>query len=109
MIMPEALEKYSVGKPSLTREINETAFALTHSGGEVFKNFSNVWDYIENDGEGDRKGWRQRSFNDWMTYIKEIFGQQQILLDALDWKAIGDATVVDVGSTQPQNSSPQLH
>ncbi|KAF2475192.1 S-adenosyl-L-methionine-dependent methyltransferase [Lindgomyces ingoldianus] len=99
MVMPEALEKYSLRKPTLTRDIRETAFALSHSGGAVFGNFSTVWDFLENDGEGEKKGWRQRSFNTWMTYINDIFRMNEVLLEALDWKAAGDVTVVDIGGS----------
>ncbi|KAF2737468.1 S-adenosyl-L-methionine-dependent methyltransferase [Polyplosphaeria fusca] len=98
-IMPEALERYSLGKPKTTKEMSETAFAMAHSGGEVFGNFANVWDYLENDGQGEKKGWRQRNFNAWMTYIKEIFGTKDVLLNAFDWKAAGEATVADIGGS----------
>ncbi|KAF2109815.1 S-adenosyl-L-methionine-dependent methyltransferase [Lophiotrema nucula] len=99
LVMPEALEKYSLGQQSLTRDVDKTAFALAHSGGEVFGKYGTVWDYLEHDGNGEKKGWRQRNFNGWMQYIKEIFGTDAVLLEAVDWKTAGEATVVDVGGS----------
>jgi hypothetical protein len=75
--------------------MEETAFKLCHSGG-AWGNYQNSWDFIENDGEGDRKGWRQRNFVKFMAYIKDLFHTENIVLDAVDWKAAGDVTVVDV-------------
>lgn len=98
LVMPSALEKYSQGKPTLTNDINETSFALSHSGG-MFGEYKDVWDYLENDGEGKQKGWRQRNFNVWMDYIKDIFGTNEVLLHAFDWKSVGNATVVDLGGS----------
>ena len=96
LILPEALERYSQGKTELSKDMKETAFKLAHSGGEVFGEYGTVWDLLEQDGKGDKKGWRQRNFNAWMGYLKDIFGTVDILLGALDWDATGDATVVDV-------------
>ncbi|KAF2265350.1 S-adenosyl-L-methionine-dependent methyltransferase [Lojkania enalia] len=103
MIMPEALEKYAVGKPNLTKNMKETAFALCHSGGN-WGNYVTPWDYIENDGEGEKKGWLQRSFNEWMQYIKEIFNTNDVLLNAIDWRAAGEVKVVDIGGSGGHDS-----
>lgn len=94
-LLPEALRRFSQGKPEITKNMKETAFKLCHSGG-VWGNFENSWDFIENDGEGEKKGWRQRNFVKFMEYIKDLFGTEGIVLDAIDWKAAGDVTVVDV-------------
>jgi hypothetical protein len=98
MTMPSALEKYSRGKSELTQDMSETAFALFHSTGPLGKKHVNSWDYLENDGEGERQGWRQQKFVDFMKYIKEIFQLDGIVLNAYDWEAAGSATVVDVSS-----------
>jgi hypothetical protein len=103
MVLPEALRKYSQGKKEMTRNMDETAFRLCHSGG-VWGDFKNSWEFIENDGvkEGEvgwekkSKGWRQRNFVKFMAYIKDLFKTEDIMLNALDWAAAGNATVVDV-------------
>lgn len=94
--MPEALEKYSRGKKELPTDVSQTAFKLAHSGGEVFGDYKDTWDLLENDGEGDKKGWRQRTFVDWMSYLKDIFATVDLLLGATDWGKEGSAHVVDV-------------
>ncbi|KMU85622.1 sterigmatocystin 8-O-methyltransferase [Coccidioides immitis H538.4] len=98
MVMNKALQKYTCGKPTLTKNMNETSFALLHSGG-LFGKYANCWEFIENDGEGERKGWRQRNFVEFMRYIKEIFRLEEVVLKSYDWKAAGKATVVDVGGS----------
>lgn len=95
MLLPEALRRFAVGKPAVSRNQKETAFRLCHSGG-VWGDYENTWDFLENDGEGADKGWRQRNFIKFMAYIKDLFKTESIVLDAIDWKAAGEATVVDV-------------
>jgi hypothetical protein len=95
LLLPEVLRRYSQGKPELTKDMKETAFKLCHSGG-AWGDYENSWDFIEKDGEGEKKGWRQRNFVKFMAYIKDLFHTESIVLDAVDWKAAGDATVVEV-------------
>lgn len=72
MVMNEALSRYSRGKSALTQDMNETSFALFHSGGQFGKH-GNSWDLLENDGVGEKQGFRQRNFVEFMRYVKEIF------------------------------------
>lgn len=95
MVLHNALEKYSAGKDELSSDMSETAFALLHKD-DTFGKHTNSWDFIENDGEGEKKGWRQRNFVEFMNYIKEIFQLEKTMLSVFDWEAIGDAKVVDV-------------
>lgn len=94
-LLPEALRRYSQGKPEITKNMKETAFKLCHSGG-AWGDYENSWDFIENDGEGEKKGWRQRNFVRFMAYIKDLFATESIVFEAIDWKGAGDVTVVDV-------------
>lgn len=96
-IMNEALRKYCLGQKELTTDMSKTALALFQSGG-IFggKKYQTSWEFIENDGEGERKGWRQRNFVEFMRYIKEIFRLDSVITDSYDWKAAGKAKVVDV-------------
>lgn len=105
MVLNEALDQFSRGKPALTQEMSETSFALLHGGGGGGKGYTgqvhkNSWDFLENDGHGDNRGWRQKTFVEFMTYIKEIFQLEGIVLDAVDWKAAGSAKLVDVSITR---------
>jgi hypothetical protein len=95
MLLPEALRRFSAGKPEISKNQKETAFRLCHSGG-IWGDYENTWEFIENDGEGEKKGWRQRNFIKFMAYIKDLFKTESIVLNAIDWKAAGNATVVDV-------------
>ena len=97
MVLNEALQKYSHGKSDLTTNLDETSFALYHSS-DTFGRYQNSWDFIENDGDGDKKGWRQKNFVEFMNYIKEIFQTEKVMLEIYDWKAAGSAKVVDVGT-----------
>jgi hypothetical protein len=97
MLMPEALERFSSGKDELSTDMSETAFALLHKE-ETFGKFGNSWEYIENDGEGQKKGWRQRNFVKFMNYIKEIFQLEKTMLEVFDWEKAGNARVVDVST-----------
>ena len=106
MVLPEALRKFAVGKTEVSRSQKETAFSLCHSGG-IWGDYDNTWDFIENDGEGEQKGWRQRNFIKLMAYIKDLFKTESIVLDAIDWKAAGDATVVDVSPPSKLTYSTQ--
>ncbi|ORY63330.1 O-methyltransferase-domain-containing protein [Pseudomassariella vexata] len=98
MVMNEALRRYSQGKPELTQKMDESSFALFHAGGQFGKH-GNSWDMLENDGDGEKQGWRQKNFVEFMRYVKEIFHLEGVVLDAHDWKSVGKATVVDVGGS----------
>jgi len=95
-----ALEKYTKGKPRLTDKMEETSFSLLHKG-----EYTNSWEYIENDGEGDRKGWRSRNFVTFMQYLKGMFHLEELVADSVDWQSYGKAHVVDVSSLQFPNGS----
>ncbi|KAF7539379.1 hypothetical protein G7054_g2168 [Neopestalotiopsis clavispora] len=99
MILNQALERYSLGKPALTSEIKHTAFALLHSGDVFADKYQTSWEFLENDGTGDKRGWRQKDFVEFMRYIKQIFGLEQLVVDCFDWHAVGEARVVDVGGS----------
>lgn len=103
LAMNRALEHHSRGKPTLTKEISETAFALYQKGG-CTGNYETSWDFIENDGEGEQKGWRQRNFVEFMRYIKDIFHLESTLAESFDWNALGDATIVDLGGSGGHDS-----
>ncbi|PKS12521.1 hypothetical protein jhhlp_000728 [Lomentospora prolificans] len=94
MVLNEALARYSKNKPELTQEVTESAFALFHKSG-IYGDFNTSWELLENDGEGERKGWRQRNFVEFMKYVKEIFRLEDTVLDCYDWAGAGDAMVVD--------------
>jgi hypothetical protein len=96
MVLNEALDRYSRGRSELTQEMNETSFALFHSGGTFGGKHRNSWDFLENDGVGETRGWRQKHFAEFMRYVKEIFRLEDVVKNALDWKSMGEATVVDV-------------
>ncbi|KAL2112235.1 hypothetical protein VUR80DRAFT_8190 [Thermomyces stellatus] len=74
--------------------MSRTAFYMFHGG-----RYANSWEYIENDGEGDRKGWRSRNFTTFMGYLKDIFRLEQIVDGAYGWSEAGNLSVVDLGGS----------
>ncbi|GAP93370.2 putative sterigmatocystin 8-O-methyltransferase [Rosellinia necatrix] len=99
MALTSALERHAKGRAELSQDMDKTAFALFHGTGPLGKKHVNSWEYLENDGEGDRRGWRQEKFVEFMRYIKEIFQLEGVVLDAYDWQSAGAATIVDVGGS----------
>lgn len=106
MVTKDALDRYSRGKEQLPLDMTQTAFALFHKGG-TFGSYTNSWELLENDGEGDKKGWRQRNFVEFMRFIKEIFRLEAVVAEAVDWKAAGKATVVDVSYRCQRRVTPK--
>lgn len=96
MLLHESLRRFTQDKDSLTQNMDESAFALLHKAGVYGEKYERCWDFVENDGDGDRKGWRQRQFVEFMKYIKGLFHMEDIVLEAHDWASVGGATVVDV-------------
>ena len=90
-VMPQALEKFNAGSETLPEDMSRTAFNLFHGG-----KYANSWEYIENDGEGEKKGWRSRNFTTFMSYLKDIFRLEQIVEGSYGWGEAGDLSVVDV-------------
>lgn len=106
MALHYALERYSLGKPALPKNIQETSFALWSSGGQFGGKFANTWEMLEEAGEGEKKGWRQREFTVFMDYLKEIFGLEGVVLNAYDWSTLGKAKVVDVSCSKRPSLNP---
>ena len=102
-VMPQALEKFNVGSETLPEDMSRTAFNLFHGG-----KYANSWEYIENDGEGEKKGWRSRNFTTFMSYLKDIFRLEHIVDGSYGWGEAGDLSVVDVSPTHsPSHSQTQ--
>lgn len=98
-VMPETLRRYTAGKPALTQNVDETAFAVLNKDGGPFGSFQTSWELLENDGEGERKGWRQRNFAVFMRYVNDIFQFEKIIEEGYDWAAAGNIRVIDVSLT----------
>lgn len=98
LLLHEALRRFGRGRDELPSAPGESAFALFHSGG-AWGRYDDTWDFIEQDGEGERQGWRSRNFAVFMQYIKDIFRLEQVVLESCDWAKVGRATVVDVSGS----------
>ncbi|KAK6072736.1 6-hydroxytryprostatin B O-methyltransferase 2 [Seiridium cupressi] len=94
MVLNEDLRWYKVGKCELVQDTDKTSFALFHAGGQ-FGSFRNTWELLENDGEGERNGWRQRKFVEFMEYLKDLFRPKGVVLNYSGWPPEGKVTVVD--------------
>ena len=95
-ILNRALEKNFLGKEKLTNEISETPFGMLYNKGGPLGEYKDYYDWLDRDGEGERKGWRQRDMVESLRLAKEKMGAESALLEALDWAGAGKATVVDV-------------
>ena len=85
LVLNHALDKYNRGQTELTHDMSKTAFSLHHGG-----KLTSPWDFIENDGEGPRKGWRSRNFAVFINYVKEIFQLEDVLAKSHDWAGAGN-------------------
>ncbi|KAI8185048.1 hypothetical protein KHU50_001702 [Colletotrichum sp. SAR 10_65] len=103
VFLPYALDKYQRGKKELKEDMNETAFGMWQRG-EFSKGYKTSWEMMEEDGEGEKKGYRMRTFVKWMNYIKEIFQLEGMVRGAYDWGDAGDLSVVDLGGSGGHDS-----
>lgn len=95
--LTRALEKYSRGEEKLAKNLNKTAFSLVYSGGKL-GTYSDMWDFIEKDGEGETRGvgWRQKEMVESMKSIKDSLNLGELIKQLTDWKGAGKAKIVDV-------------
>ncbi|KAH8197137.1 hypothetical protein TruAng_008703 [Truncatella angustata] len=98
MVLNEALRRFSSGQPGLSQKMDETSFALLY-GRSQLGDFKNSWELLENDGEGDKQGWRQRNFVEFMRYLNDLFHLENVVLDSYEWPSEGQISVVDVGGS----------
>ncbi|KAK1770138.1 O-methyltransferase-domain-containing protein [Phialemonium atrogriseum] len=101
--LPDALRRFSVGRAGAAQELGETAFALAFGGGEGDGAGTGVtfWDFIREDGEGERKGFRTGRFAQAMQAGRGSSGVDfgGLLRGGFDWEGLGEGTVVDVGGS----------
>lgn len=86
--MSDAIEKWGE-----SQDPTESGFNLAFNLGKE----SNVFGFFENDGEGEKKGWRARRFGLAMECMSAS-GLHDVshVHRGFDWGAIGKATIVDV-------------
>jgi 6-hydroxytryprostatin B O-methyltransferase len=62
----------------------------------------NVWKFFENDGEGEKKGYRMRRFAEAMVWAQGYRNDDDVYLTlGFDWASLGEATIVDVSFPSP--------
>lgn len=84
----EALDKWGD-----TEDPSKTAFCLATQLPEG----STVFDFLQSDGEGEKKGWRAKRFGLAMAAISKTGSFSSKHLHAgFDWSSLGEATLVDV-------------
>ena len=98
--LPEALRKFSMGKGTASEELDEAAFGLGHL--DEHSKPVTMWEFLQNDGEGDKKGYRMLRFAEAMQVSSKAsklnFGRIE---GGFDWASLGEATVVDVSFPLP--------
>ncbi|KAI9148322.1 O-methyltransferase lcsG [Paramyrothecium foliicola] len=103
--LSRALEKFSYGEPELPKETGSLAFNYAYSGGMLGK-YDSLWDLIEGDGEGEKKGWRQKEMVALMKHTKEELKTNESLLALTDWNTPENALVVDIGGSGGHDDIP---
>ncbi|KAF2102402.1 putative O-methyltransferase [Rhizodiscina lignyota] len=100
--MPEALKAYSFGKEQITQKPGEcgVARAFYNRDGRPDLADKTYYHWAEEDGEDGQRGWRERRFGEAMQALgKQNTVTPEQILGGVDWGALGDATVVDVGGS----------
>ncbi|RYP05243.1 hypothetical protein DL764_003950 [Monosporascus ibericus] len=106
LMLHQALSKYNVGRAEMAQGADKSAFALfdsQHGDGK----YTDYWQYLENSGEGEKKGHRQKSFSKFMDFLTSLFGHENVMAQCYDWKSLGAATVVDVNAPLPSGLMTQ--
>jgi hypothetical protein len=93
---PESLRRFSLGKPTLSQEINESGWGVA----DVDKTGKLVsyWDYLKGQPEGKPEGFREQRFAEAMQAGAAVagVGVNEYLKDNYDWASLGEAKVIDV-------------
>lgn len=98
LALARALDKWAVGEEKLPTETGKLGFNMAYSGG-LWGKYDTLWDLIENDGEGERKGWRQGEMVGTMRFVKKTLDLDAVLVKATDWAEPAGAHIVDVGGS----------
>lgn len=72
-ILNRSLKKYFLGKTELSNEISQTPFGMLYNEGGPLGKFKDYYDFIDREGEGEKKGWRQRDMVESLRMAKEIW------------------------------------
>lgn len=95
-VLARALDKWSRGKDSIELAMGKLPFNYAYSGGLLGK-YDSVYDLVEEEGEGDKKGWRQGEMVKAMRFLKSQLDFRETMLFSLtDWNEPANAHVVDV-------------
>ncbi|RYP26288.1 hypothetical protein DL768_011758 [Monosporascus sp. mg162] len=105
LMLRQVLSKYNAGRTEMAQGVDKSAFALFNSQHGDGK-YTDFWQYLENSGEGEQKGHRQKSFSKYMDFVTSLFGHENVMAQCYDWKSLGPATVVDVGGSGGHNAIP---
>jgi hypothetical protein len=95
LVLSRALDEWARGKDEFPKEIGKLAFNVTYSGGMMGK-YDTLWDMIEEDGVGDRKGWRQGEMVEAMRWLKDQLDLEKTISALTDWNDPPNAHLVDV-------------
>lgn len=92
-VFPRALEEWSQGQQEFCKEPGKRAFNYAFSGGHLGE-YSNMWDMLDNDGKGDRKGWRAQEMVRTQRSLRDTLDMSAAILRITDWS--GHKHLVDV-------------
>lgn len=99
--LAEALRAYSLDQEDHSGEPGESAMARAfyNADGNPDLAGKTYFDWIEEDGEGEQKGWRSRRFVETMrAFSLTKQGFVDGILERIDWVSLGEKTVVDVSA-----------
>ena len=103
--LASALSKWSVGQKEMPLEMGKLPFNFAYSGGHLGK-YDTVWDLVEEDGEGEHKGWRQAEMVKAMKWLKsQLDLKDTALFHLTDFNKPENGHLVDVSYHQSPNNS----
>ncbi|KAF1808284.1 S-adenosyl-L-methionine-dependent methyltransferase [Eremomyces bilateralis CBS 781.70] len=100
--LPEALRRYTAGKDQMTDKPGQAAssLALYNPDSKPELAEKSFFQFVAEDGEGERKGWREERFGQAMqSAAVNTAIDPPGLLKLVDWASFGNATLVDVGGS----------
>ncbi|KAL7942699.1 O-methyltransferase domain-containing protein [Trichoderma barbatum] len=96
-VMADALQKWSVGHPTPSEEVEHAPFYLASFDGKVVSR--PMWEFLNTDEkDGKPKGYRATRFAEGLQALGGMV-TTETYVESFDWESLGEATVVDMGGS----------
>lgn len=95
-LSPASIHEVETIKKGDVNDVTTCAWLRAFDPGHA-RGYQNMFEHIAGEGEGERKGWRERRFGEAMTYYTSDAGFQTSNIHlCYNWVSLGTATIVDV-------------